>query len=112
MNSQSLNIYEKALRYQFIEIMIMPQFVRTLSEGTTRLDVIQARFTLWNQVLYRCIQESNKIIEDWKRIATLVNYYEPCPICGQIISIDDACIAYKNGRELLTHHYCRKSILA
>lgn len=106
MNSQQVPVFYRALYYQLVKIMTTQDFVATLHQATTSPQKIKLRFQLWNHTLTYSISNVSRLLDDYWRVERLQNKSLPCPVCGQIVQLEDALVVVQKPGERLMHRFC------
>lgn len=106
MNSQQVSAFYRALYYQLVKVMTTQSFIDTIHEATTSPQKIKLRFQLWNQILTYSMDNVSEVLDDYCRVKRLLDDSLPCPLCNQIVQLEDALLVPQKPGEMLMHRFC------
>ena len=104
----------RALRHHLVGVMVGENFLRTLSEGTTRQKHVQLRHELWNGALASALEYPDAVCDRVSEIAAAVQRNALCGHCmTPVASLDDAERSVeRDSVAIIVHRSCRKARLA
>lgn len=106
MDSKQVPVFYRAAYFRLMRTMTTRDFVATLHQATTSPEKIRLRFQLWNQSLAYSIGNVARLLDDYRRVERLLNESLPCPVCGQIVQLEDAVEVAQKPGERLMHRFC------
>jgi hypothetical protein len=94
-----------ALRRRMVTVMTHSRSEETLSEGTTRPEVLHRRFEMWNQALAEIVRDPKVAIQRAQEVHRKLADASVCAICPNQLNGDDALWVSGGG---LAHGYCAR----
>ena len=109
LDSHERELFRLALRRRLISVMTDDRFSVTLSEGTTRPEVVRNRFGMWNQTIESALRNPKLACNEASEIIERLRDTSICSVCPQQMTYDDATWPPAAGHQSLAHRYCAQA---
>ena len=103
------DLFQVTLRRRFVDVMTDSRFLLTLSEGTTRPEVLRTRFGMWNQAIETVLRDPGFAMDEFSEVLSKLRESSICAACPQQMTPDDAVWSQRPGTRFLAHRYCAQA---